>query len=195
MMPDAAYLGMAAGILNLAAFVPFIVTIFSDGKRPNRATWIIWAVLNWILLFQYSQTGANETWWVTLGLVVGSTPLALLTLRWGEGGWTRFDLCCIAGAAVSLVVWLYFGSPQTGLLMALAVDGFGVAATIRHAYRKPWEESAIAWSLFFVGDALNVAAVSDWSMDAFGIWIYPVVMALYTTPIFVLTLRKKDPSG
>ncbi|OGG49869.1 hypothetical protein A2763_01610 [Candidatus Kaiserbacteria bacterium RIFCSPHIGHO2_01_FULL_54_36] len=194
-MPGTAVFGLVAGLLNLVAFVPFIYSIFSAGKRPNRATWIIWAVLNWILLFQYAQTGATETWWVTVGLVIGSTPLALLALRWGEGGWTPFDLTCIAAAALSIVLWFYLGSPETGLVMTLAVDGFGVAAAIRHAYRKPEEESALAWGLFFFGDALNVLAVTDWTLQGFGIWIYPVVMALYTAPIFVLTLRKKGPPG
>src|SRR5579864_3262974 len=98
-------IGQAAGLLNLAAFIPFTIGIFRSSQRPNRATWWIWALLNWIMLPEYIQSGAGDTAWAIRGLVVGSSILAVLVIPWGEGGWTKFDLSCLAGALLSVAVW------------------------------------------------------------------------------------------
>ena len=151
-MPDADLFGKAAGLLSLAAFVPYVLAIFGRGFRwngitklptptkPNRATWFIWALLAAVILPAYSQSGAEETVWVAVALTAGPGIVALLSIKWGEGGWTRFDQACLAGAFVSILMWAVTGSPVVGLLFALTADAFGAVATIRHAYHRPKEE-------------------------------------------------------
>ncbi len=194
-MSYTAFFGVTAGLLNLAAFFPYILAIFgwrigwnpilqrTAPTRPNRATWFIWAFVGAVILPAYSHSGAEETIWVPGALLAGPIVVALLSIKRGEGGWTPFDQVCLAGATVSALVWAVTGSSVAGLLLALVADGFGVAATVRHAYRKPQEESKLAWSLFFVGDLVNLFAVTDWSWSAFGVWILPSYMMAHVAPI------------
>ncbi|OGG79174.1 hypothetical protein A3A39_03590 [Candidatus Kaiserbacteria bacterium RIFCSPLOWO2_01_FULL_54_13] len=192
-----------AGLLNLAAFVPYVLGIFGWGigrngpvlhritpTKPNRATWFIWTFVGSVILPSYHYSGADETIWVPAALTAGPFAVALLSLKWGEGGWTRFDQVCLAGACISVGGWAITGSPVVGLLLALVADGFGAVATIRHAYRRPEEENRLAWILFLVGDLANLLAVTDWSLAALTVWSLPVYMVLQTIPIAVLSARK-----
>src|SRR3989344_2030384 len=99
-MPDADLFGKVAGLLNLAAFIPYVLAIYGWSFRwnirplhrivptqPNRASWFIWAFLAAVILPAYSQSGAEETVWVAVALTAGPGIVALLSIKWGEGGW------------------------------------------------------------------------------------------------------------
>lgn len=203
-MLDADFYGKAAGILNLAAFVPYVLAVFGWGftrdirlvrlpesTKPNRATWFIWTLVGALILPAYHYSGAEETIWVPVALAAGPGLVAVLSIWRGEGGWTGFDLACLLGACVCVLGWVTTGSPVVGLLLALATDGFGAAATIRHAHRHPEEENRLAWTLFLAGDTLNLLAVSDWSWSAYPVWILPAYLALQTLPITLLVYREQ----
>ena len=204
-MPDAAYFGIAAGFLNLVAFVPYILSIFGRRFRwgtsiierttrtaPNRESWLNWAFVGAVVLPAYSLSGAQETAWVAAALVVGPCVVAVLSLKYGEDGWSAFDQACLAGAFMSMLMWALTGSSVVGLLFALAADACGVAATMRHAYRQPRKENGTAWVLFLLGDAINLLAVPDWSWASAPVWIYALYMIGHTGPIvLIIWLRRK----
>lgn len=205
---DAVFVGRVAGLLNLAAFVPYVLAIYGWGFRwnirllqkiaptkPNRATWFIWALVGAIIAPSYSFSGAEETIWVARALVVGPFIIALLSIKRGEGGWTVFDQGCLLGALLSGLTWWLTGSATLGLVMALVADEFGVVPTLRNACREPSRENKLAWTLFFVGDVINLFAVTDWSWGAFPIWIYPVYMIVHTGPILALLLLHSRKGG
>lgn len=207
-MLDADFYGKAAGILNLAAFVPYILALYGWGFRwgirillrlperakPNRASWFVWAFVGSVILPTYHYSGAQETIWVPVALVAGPIVVAVLSLRWGEGGWTRFDVCCLVGACISILGWVLAESAVVGLLLALVADACGVAATVRHAYRRPDEENRLAWTLFLAGDTLNLFAVQDWSWAAYATWILPIYMIGHVVPIVGLLWLKQTTS-
>lgn len=203
-MPDANFFGVVAGLLNLAAFLPYVLAMYGWGiawnrrplqkiipTQPNRATWFIWAFVGAVILPAYSSSGADETIWVPAALTAGPLIVALLSIRRGEGGWTRFDQACLSGACLSVFMWAITGSPVVGLLFGLAADGFGVAATVRHAYRHPEQENRLAWMLFLIGDITNLFAVTDWSWSAFPIWFLTIYMVGHTLPIVAVLYRQK----
>src|SRR3989344_1300311 len=107
-MPDAAVFGLAAGLFNLVAFVPYILSIFgwrlswsksifeqTTRTKPNRASWFIWAFVGAVILPAYSHSGAHETVWVAAALVVGPCVVAILSIKYGEGGLSAFDQVCL----------------------------------------------------------------------------------------------------
>ena len=59
--------GFFAGLLSLAAFVPYIIAIVKGVTKPNRATWWIWTTNGLILLASYYASGAESTVWVAVG--------------------------------------------------------------------------------------------------------------------------------
>ena len=180
--------GLLAGLLSLAAFVPYIIAIVKGATKPNRATWWIWTINGLILLASYYASGAESTVWVAVGYFVGSLLTAVLALRYGEGGWSPFDRSCLLGAALGLLFWWMFNSSIVALVTTLFVDFAGALPTIRKAYRAPETEDRVAWGLFISGNTVNLLAVEAWS---FAIAVYPVYMFLASGTIAVLVLRPR----
>ncbi len=175
-MPDiTAVAGKVAGIVSLVAFVPYVLAVLRGDTTPNRATWWIWTVVGFMLGASYYSSGANHTIWVPASYIIGPFVIAILSIKYGEGGWTRFDRGCLIGAAVSLALWWIFSSPIIALLINLSIDLLGALPTIRKAYYEPNGENRTAWALFFAGNTFNLFAVERWVLV---IAIYPIYMFL-----------------
>ncbi|MBU0531580.1 hypothetical protein KJ910_03780 [Patescibacteria group bacterium] len=189
-MPEfTAFVGKLAGIISLIAFVPYIVAILRRQTKPNRATWWIWTAVGLMLGSSYYFSGASHTIWVPVSYTVGPFITALLSIKYGEGGWTRFDRWCLIGAGVSLLLWVVFREPLVALTINLIIDLLGALPTIRKAYRKPEEEDRLAWLLFFLGNTCNMFAVEQWN---YAIAAYPIYMFLVCGTIALLVLRPRS---
>ncbi len=192
---DTATFGMVAGVISLAAFIPYIISILRGKTKPNRASWWIWTVVGLMLASSYSASGAKDTIWVAISYVIGPFITALLALKFGEGGWTRFDRACIGCAAMSGALWFIFDSPLLALFINITIDCAGALPTIRKTYKKPEDEDRIAWILFFLGNTLNLFAIEKWN---FAIATYPIYLFIGCGIITFLVLfrrrltRKKD---
>ncbi len=180
--------GRAAGLLSLAAFVPYILAILRGETRPNRATWWIWTLVGFMLGASYYASGASHTIWVPVSYTVGPLVTAGLSVKYGEGGWTRFDRACVLGVAASLVLWWVLRSPIVALVINLWIDFMGALPTIRKSYLEPDGEDRAAWALFFVGNAANLFAVERW---VFAIAVYPIYMFVASGTITALVLRPR----
>lgn len=188
-MPEiTAIAGKVAGIVSLVAFLPYIVAIMRGKTTPNRATWWIWTIVGFMLGASYYSSGANHTIWVPMSYIIGPLVTAILSIKYGEGGWTRFDRACLFGAAVSAVFWWLFSSPLVALLINLFIDFLGALPTIKKAYYKPETENKLAWTLFIIGNTTNLFAIETWS---FAIAVYPIYMFFGSGTIAALVLRRK----
>jgi hypothetical protein len=180
--------GWLAGLLSLAAFVPYILSTLRGHTKPNRATWSIWMVNSFVIAASYYSSGATNTIWVAVGYSIGSLVTAILSYRFGTGGWTWLDRNCLTMAAIALFCWWWFDSALIALLMSLSVDFAGALPTIRKAYQEPETEDRIAWSLFLSGNCINLMAIDRWM---FKIVIYPAYMVLASGLIALLVLRPR----
>ena len=187
-MPDiGAVAGKVAGIVSLAAFIPYIIATLRGKTKPNRATWWIWTVVGFMLGASYYSSGADHTIWVPLSYIIGPFTTAVLSVKYGEGGWTRLDLACLLCAGVSVALWWMFSSPLTALLINLSIDLLGALPTVWKTYHRPEGEDRTAWALFFAGNAVNLFAVEAWS---FAIAVYPIYMFLGSGTIAALVFLR-----
>ena len=165
--------GMVAGILTLLSFIPYIISILRKKTRPNRASWFIWTVVGFMCGASYYSAGASHTICVPVSYMIGPFFTAILSLKYGEGGWTRFDRGCLLVAGASLGLWWVFNSPLVALVINLIIDFMGALPTIRKSYYEPEKEDKTAWAMGFMGNTANLFAVERWS---FAIAVYPVYM-------------------
>lgn len=183
-----AFLGILAGVIAFLAYVLYIVAIVRGSTKPSRTTWWIWSILGIIVGISYFLSGAEHTIWVPLGEVVGPLIIALLSLKYGVGGWSPIDKFAIFGSIVSLILWGISGSPLVGLVAGLSIDFLAVIPTAVKTYYRPEEEDRFAWSLTGLGNFLNLFAVEKW---VFAIAVYPVYAAIIDGVVLALLFRKK----
>ncbi|MCX6751555.1 MAG: hypothetical protein NT161_02185 [Candidatus Nomurabacteria bacterium] len=186
-----AILGMIAGVIAFLAYVVYVVSIFRGKTKPNRATWWIWAFMGLVVGLSYYASGAENTIWVPFVEFIGPFSIALLSIKYGEGGLeNKTDLICLFGAVVSIILWIIFDNPVIALVTNLAVDSFAIIPTIKKSYLRPEGEDFWAWFGTGMADTLNMFAVERFT---FAILVYPIYMLVSDLIIiFILLLRKKS---
>ena len=185
-----ATLGVIAGIIAFLAYIVYVISIFRGKSKPNRATWWIWAFMGLILALSYKFSGASNTVWVPYVEFLGPLSIAILSIKYGEGGLTdKTDLLCLFGAVISVILWIIFDSPVVALVTNLAIDSFAIVPTIKKSYLRPEGEDFWAWFGTGLADSLYMFAVERFS---FVILLYPIYMLVSDLIIiFILLLKKK----
>lgn len=181
-------LGQIAGALALLGFVSYVVAILRRQTRPSRATWWIWTIVGVVLCASYLSSGATVTIWVPISYALGPLVAAMLSLHYGEGGWTRFDRACFLGTGASLALWAVVRSPIIPLTMNIVIDLLGALPTLRKTFDDPDSEDRLAWLLFFVANTLNLLAISRWS---FSIVLYPLYLFALNGVMVALLVRPR----
>ena len=159
--------------------MPYWWAIWQGRTRPNRATWWIWTIVGIVIALSYQATGASSTLWVPIAYVIGPSGTALLAIKFGEGGWTKFDRTCLLGAAIGLILWGVYRSPYLTLGINIAIDCLGALPTIRKSVQDPYSEDLLAWGLFGLGSIVNLLAIDRWAWHV----VYPIYIFLATMAI------------
>ena len=167
--------GWLAGTISFVATARYIVAILRGGTRPNRATWWILTLVGGLVAVSYLASGARHTMWIPVSYVVGPLLVALLSLRFGEGGWTRFDRYCVVSALLGALVWMISESSFAALQCFLVIDFVGLLPTFRKSYLDPESEDRWAWLLAAIAAAVNLLAVERWEAS---IAVYPVYIVV-----------------
>lgn len=187
------FVGLGAGILSLAAFVPYVIsTIRKPTTRPNRATWWIWTLVGVLIAYGNYAEGVRSGIWLPISYIIGPTVLAIVSLRHGEGGWTRLDRFCLLGALLSIVFWTLTRDSLGALLVNILIDALGALPTIKKSYRNPEAEDPIFWYLAFAAALLNLFAVES---SSFSHLVYPVYMVLLMGTVSWFEFRPRFRRG
>lgn len=186
------YIGILAGVIAFIAYIVYIKSILKGESKPSRATWWIWTVMGGTVGLSYYFSGAENTIWVPFVEFIGPFSIALLSIKYGEGGLEeRTDLICIFGAIISIILWIIFNNPVVALVTNLLVDSFALIPTIKKSFLRPENEASSAWFGTLVGDGLNLFAIEKMT---FAILIYPIYMFisdLIVVGILFIKKRKK----
>ena len=191
------YFGVAAGILALADFGFYALGILGRDYRwhkivqrtvPNRVTWFIWAAIGAITVASYKASGATDTIWFPVAYAVGFAVIALLSIKYGEGGSKITDVFCLSGAVLAVLGWWWFNSPQIALTTALLIETFAAIPTILKSWREPWKENRLAWTLAILASSANILAL-EWRGANFWVILFPlyifILNAFITLPLYL----------
>jgi hypothetical protein len=75
-----------------------------------------------MIAFSYRAAGAESTIWVPISYVIGPFGTALLSIKFGEGGWTQLDRACLLGVGIGLILWGVVRSPDLTLGLNIGID-------------------------------------------------------------------------
>lgn len=178
-------LSVAAGVLFVIAFVPYIRSILRKETKPAKASWIIWASLDYLvfagMLAEHTVNGQ------ILGAVIGATTVIGLAIKFGTPGWTNLDKFCLGGAVLGIALWKVFGNPTFGIVTACTVAFLGSIPTFVSAWKDPSRENKLAWTIFWVSCVCAVIAIPHWTLaDA----AQPIAFfAIESTMMCILLIR------
>ncbi|EKD71766.1 MAG: hypothetical protein ACD_46C00103G0007 [uncultured bacterium] len=165
-------IGIIAGILALAGYIPYIISILRGKTKPNRASWFIWALVGGLLAFSYFAEGDPHAIWLPIGYFIGPFITAVLSIRYGYSEWTRLDTFCIIAALISIIPWVLSQDAILTLIINVIIDAAGAIPTLVKSYYEPETEDFTAWLIFFIANTLQLFAITIWNLSA----IYPIYL-------------------
>lgn len=154
-------LGIISGTLGIIAIVPYVRDIFRKKARPERATWWIWTVLTLVALSAQLSAGATWSAAMSVGQLAGNITIALLSLRYGYGKFTRRDYAALVAAGMGVAVWQYVGNPIVAIVVAIALDMLGFYLTMIKTWHAPRTETLSTWVMATIASGLAVLIVKD----------------------------------
>lgn len=174
--------GYLAGIAILLSFLPYIRDIFKGKTRPERISWLIWAILGMIAFFSQLAKGASFSLIMTAAQALGDLFIFILAIKWGLGGFLKRDILALIGATLGLVLWYLTNDATVALIMVIFVDASGVVLTIIKSYKQPNTETISTWVLTFLAGLLAAVAVGSWNIILLS---FPIYICLAGTSILV----------
>lgn len=181
-------LAIAASVLTVVAYIPYIRDVFKNKTRPHLYTWIIWAITLGTATLALLEGGGK---FGSLALIVG-TGLALfvcaLSLKYGTKNIKMGDSITLFFALLAIIVWWQLNNPLLAVLMISAIDGLGYIPTYRKSYSEPWSETSSFWLMMTIVALLTIGANEEYNLLT---TTYLVVLVIGNIGLYLLLLHRR----
>ncbi len=183
------YWAVAALVASVVANVPYIFDILRRKAKPERISWLLWTMLGSTYFF--SAVFSDGATYFTLGEVIGPIMIFLLSLKFGVGGKSRFDLVSMAIALVAFGLLFVFESVLVGLVLAMSIDFIAATLTTRKLLIDPTSESVGFWLFGVISSALALASLKIYNLETV---LFPLYVLLFSGLVLSIIWFYK-PSG
>lgn len=179
------FLSVCSGIIFVVAFFPYVRAILRKETSPRKATWLVWALGDIIILTGMIVKGTVSG--LMVAAVAGATTVFILSLIFGESGWKTRDKVCVILSLMAIGLWLYFGDSNIGIGLSLTALAIAVWPTYVSAWEKPENEDKKTWVLFNLANIFAVLAIPSWTFaDASSPFTF---MAIDVPMLYLLFIR------
>ena len=169
------FLGATAWIIGIFFYIKN--TVISGTTKPNRVTWLIWAIAP---LIAAAASYADGVRWAALPVfIAGFAPLIVFIASFvnPKSYWKlkTFDYIYGVLSVLSLGLWWITKEPLIAIIFSIASDGLASMPTIIKSWKYPKTESGILYIL-----ALFNALTSFFALKMFGIseLAFPIYLVL-----------------
>lgn len=181
--------GIIALALSVGANIPYVIEIVHGQAQPQRVSWLIWTILGGVYFFStIIDTGATL---FTAGELIGPVVIFMLSLKFGLGGKSKFDIASLALAIAALGLLFATDEVLPSLLLALFIDSIATFITIKKLRKDPDSESRMFWAIGAVSSIFAVLSLREYVLVAL---LFPIYVFLISTYIFLIA-EKNSPGG
>jgi hypothetical protein len=185
------YLILAAVLVTLLSAFAYIRSMFKGGAKPNRVSWLMWAIAPFIAAAAAKSSGVG--WAVVPVIMSGVSPLLIFAASFftKKAYWKLavFDYVCGAFSGLALVLWYVTSDPNVAIVFAIASDGFAAIPTLTKAWRYPETESVWPFITGIFGASSSLAAATLWTFSEYS---FPAYLLIVNVMVLVAVCRKKS---
>lgn len=156
-----AQIGALAGVIAFISVIPYIVSILRKNTKPERTSYLIWCIVDVVGILTYISAGASTTIWTGVVFTLTGLLVLILSIKFGVGGLSKFDLTCLVLALGGIFVWVSTKDAVLALYFVTFVKIIGYLPTIRKSYFYPKTENSLSWTLVAGASILNLFALTS----------------------------------
>ena len=168
---------LAAGGV-LASTYAYVRSMMKGRVKPNRVTWLMWAVAPMIGFAAAVSSGAGFA--AVPIFMSGFCPLLVFVASFAVKGaqWrlSKLDYACGVLSALAIVFWAATRNPDIGILFSILSDGLASVPTLVKGWKYP--ETELGWG-YLTGIFSGLAgflAITAWNFSQYAFPAYLVLM-------------------
>lgn len=177
-------------VLNLAGTAHYIAMIRHGQVRPNRASWLLWAIAPAVVLAAELDQGVGLRTVMTFGIALGPLLVVIASYTTPSAYWRlgALDWACGGLSGLALVLWAVTESAAVAIILSIASDALAAIPTIRKAITHPETEHPLFFVLVSLGGALTLLTIQRWT---FADWAFPVYIFVFPGFLALLIWRQQ----
>ncbi len=194
-------IGILAGVLQLAAFPPYLQDILKGNTRPNIVSWGLWTLIQGIGIWVMVASPDGFSWpLVLLCATTFNTSAVVLLCLFGYGSkeFGKIERACLILALIAIGLWISIKNSALTLTFAILADLVAATPTLVKTWKDPHSEAVAPWVMISVAAALGALSTTIVDVENLALPIYlAAVNGLIAMIAFVgqrRTLKPATPS-
>jgi len=172
------YLVIAAAIASFSAALVYIRSMFKFNTKPNRVTWLMWAIAP--LIATLAEVSNNVGWAALPVFMSGFSPLMIFIASFfvKKAYWrlSTFDYICGILSAIALILWLVTSEPNIAIILAIFSDALAAFPTIQKAWKNPETESVWPYIIGVFAPLSSFVVATLWSFSELAFPFYLIII-------------------
>jgi hypothetical protein len=180
------WFSVAATVISLIAFLPYIRATLRQRIQPHCLSWTIWGMTTSIVFFAQLQTGAGVgAWPVGFSALIAFAIAAIALIKRGNLVITPLDWVFFGLALSAIPLWHFADSPMLAVILVTIIDVFGFGPTLRKAHQWPDSESVQFFGFIVVRNILVLLALEHYSLTTM---LFPLAIGTMALVVMVVVL-------
>lgn len=183
---------LVGALLNLSGSTSYVLATLKGKTKPNRITWILWALAPLIAFAAELNEGVGLRSLMTF--MVGFGPLMIVTASFvnKKSFWklTTFDYVCGGLSVLGLLLWAITRHGNVAIIFSILADGLAAVPTVVKSYKQPQTERAYIFTAGAVSAAITLLTIDKWTLANYG---FPLYVLLICTLLASLIRFKIGP--
>ncbi len=178
-------LNWIGSIIAISLYFPLIYGIMKGKIEQNFATWMLWVMLDAIVLGSVVMQKGNFL--LLVFYCIGGTLVCFSLFYMRMIRWTRFETFVLSLVVICLMVWSMVGSYWTTIVSTIAVFVSG-APQIKDSFKEPDRKTGFIYLGYFFANIFSFFATKSWTIqDKF----YPGMCAILCSIISFVAFGKR----
>jgi hypothetical protein len=170
-------------LLSLIGSGRYVWQVLKGKAKPNRVTWILWALAPLIAFVAEIHQGVGLQ--SVLTFMVGFGPLLVVMTSFigAQAEWklTRFDIACGILSLLGLCLWLITRHGDIAIAFSIFADALAGLPTLVKSYKAPETESYLVFLLASINSVLTLLTIKVWTFANYGFPAYTLLICLLLT--------------
>lgn len=176
-------------IITAVGTIPYIVDVIRNKTKPRIVSWAVWCVLTAIAGLASLADQQYPAALLMLVATLETLAVVILGYRHGDRTFEKLDVVCFIGAIVGLLLWWISGSPAVAVIITVVIDLVGAVPSIVHSWKKPYEETWIAFLCSSLGGLATMLATNVWTITAV---LYPLYIFVINVIFVVVIVSRRN---
>ncbi|WP_310527993.1 hypothetical protein [Nocardioides sp.] len=178
-------------LLNLGGTAHYITMIFAGQVRPNRASWLLWAIAPAVVFAAELAQGVGLRSLMTFGIALGPLLVVIASYATKAAYWKLgvLDWACGGLSGLAIAMWVITDSAVVAIVLSIAADAVAAIPTVRKTITHPHTENPLFFVLVSLGGAVTLLTIQRWT---FADWAFPLYIFLFPGFLAVLIWRRQS---